>query len=334
MTFINFKKILIIRFSSFGDIVFTRSTLAPLKDSLPQSEIHWLVRSDLEGTLKSEERIDKLITFDRKKGLIGLIKLAFELRKEKYDLIYDAHNNVRSFFVRFILNTFSSSSSLKVVIRSKDRLKRILLFSFGINKFPNPYKAMESFWSPLKKELEIEGKLRPISWGDQPSEEEKRKLEGAIVLVPSAAWPKKTWPIEHWKKLIEILPQKKFIILGGPADTFCEDIRKIAPERVENWAGKFSLKESCTHAAHADYIITGDTGLQQVADLSGVKGISLMGPTAFGFTTMGLLKTMEVGLPCRPCSKDGSGGCSREIYQECMVLITPEKVAEQVLKDL
>jgi len=57
-------------------------------------------------------------------------------------------------------------------------------------------------------------------------------------------------------------------------------------------------------------------------------------PTAFGFATNENIKTLEVELDCRPCTKDGRGACSQETYQRCMVEITPEQVAESALKIL
>jgi ADP-heptose:LPS heptosyltransferase len=320
------KKVLIIRFSSFGDIIHCRSVLKPLKEQGIE-EISWLVRADLAGALEKEPFLDKRIDFNRKAGLFGLIKLAFELRKNKYDIVYDAHNNIRSMIVRLILGFWGP----RLIIRPKERWKRLLLFKFGLNRFPKPFKGMVSYWKPLKTGLDLSGQLSPQKWPIEPGINEKEILKGRIVLVPATAWPMKSWPVENWKKLVEILGKEKFIILGGPADQFCEEIKMVDPDRVENWAGRYNLQESCTLAAHADFIVTADTGLQQVADLAGRKGLSLIGPTAFGFPTMGTLKVLEADLPCRPCSKDGSGKCSRDIYQECMTLLTPEMVAKEIV---
>lgn len=319
------KKLLIIRFSSFGDIIHGRCVLAPLKEEGYSCD--WLVRSDLVGALAKDPNLNKCLSFERSVGLIGLIKLSLNLRKEQYDVIYDAHNNVRSFIVRLIICFLNRS---QLIVRSKSRIKRLLLFKFGINKFPKPFKAMESYWLPLKENLSLKGSLKTIAWPESPREEEWKILKKSIVLAPATAWPMKSWPVRHWKKLIELLPEESFILLGGPSDDFCEEIANVAPSRVVNWAGQYSLADSCIHAAHARFLITADTGLQQVADLAGVRGLSLIGPTAFGYPTLGSLKVLEVDLPCRPCTKDGRGNCEREVYQECMVEITPERVANEV----
>jgi heptosyltransferase-2 len=319
---LNSKKILIIRFSSFGDIVFAMSTLPILKDEIGDSgRIDWLVRSDMRGVLSGQNIVENIYSFERKEGLIGLINLALRLRKENYDIVYDAHANVRSFIVRRILLTFSNA---KLIIRKKERFKRFLLFKLSINKFKLPYKGMMSFFEPIASHISNDQSLKPMAWDKN---EININIKNKIILVPSAAWEMKRWPARNWSELINLLPEYHFVILGGPDDKFCEDIKQSAPDRVENYAGKLSLAESCNVISNADFVVTGDTGLAQVADLTGRKGITLIGPTAFGHPTMGSMHVLEIDLNCRPCSKDGSGKCSQEVYKKCLVDITPQEVA-------
>ncbi|MBY0416390.1 MAG: glycosyltransferase family 9 protein, partial [Bdellovibrionales bacterium] len=221
--------------------------------------------------------------------------------------------------------------------RSKARLKRVLLFTFRINTFPKPFRGIQSFIEPLKMwEIDNLGDHNFAHW-DFSSESKATVapfLESSkkIVLVPSAAWEMKRWPLPLWKKLITIMPQQEFIILGGKEDHFCEELKEVAPERVVNLAGKLSLVESCALIEKSPVVISADTGLLHVADVLGVNAISLMGPTAFGFTMGSQIITLEVDLPCRPCTKDGRGRCSQDVYQKCMVDITPEKVAATASK--
>ncbi len=322
---INNKKILIIRFSSFGDIVFAMSILPILKEEVGETgQIDWLVRSDMKGVLSGQNIVQNIHSFERSEGLIGLVKLALELRKEKYDVVYDAHANIRSFIVRRILLTFSRA---ELVIRSKERIKRFLLFKMKINKYNFPYKGMVSFFKPIQNLLQGNHILKPMKWHGNNIDID---VKGRIILVPSAAWEMKRWPARYWTELIKLLPEYEFIILGGPDDHFCEDIQRSASVRVTNLAGKLSLAQSCNIISHADYVITGDTGLAQVADLTGRSGLTLIGPTAFGHPTMGSMHVLEKELSCRPCTKDGSGRCIQNVYQKCLVDISPQEVALKV----
>lgn len=320
------SKVLVVRLSSFGDIVQCMSVLESLTQAPINGEVHWLARNDMDGIPALSNKVSKVWSFDRKEGLMGWIKLCFELRRQNFSHVYDAHNSLRSKILSWIIRPFGIGP--KFTRRSKSRLKRIMLFNFGINKFPNPFKGMISYHEPLEKW----GVQKKESFRDEWKFSEKIDHEG-IALAPSAAWEMKRWPMDHWKKLIEEMPDKKFLVLGGPADTFCEELVSVDPNRVTNLAGKLSLVESCQLVAQSPLLICADTGLIHVADLLGVKGISLMGPTAFGFATNQNIKTLEVDLDCRPCTKDGRGGCSQSVYQKCMVDIGPGQVA-QAAKEL
>ena len=153
-----------------------------------------------------------------------------------------------------------------------------------------------------------------------------------ITLVPSANWIKKRWPVKHWQMLVQLLAEYDFILLAGPADSFCKEIEDAAPERVRNLAGQTSLLESCYLVAHSRLVISADTGFLHAADLFNVPALALMGPTAFGFPTGENSTVLEIPLPCRPCTKDGSGKCKLPCYQKCMTDITPQWVASEARK--
>ncbi|CBW27199.1 putative transferase (LPS biosynthesis-related) [Halobacteriovorax marinus SJ] len=322
------NKVLIIRFSSFGDIVQCMSILPKVKENIP-GEVHWVTRSDMSSLLLLNKSVDKVWSFDKKKGFLGLLKLAWELRKENYTHVYDAHSNLRS----RVLSSFLFPPHF--IRRSKERIKRILLFTFRKNYFENPYRGIISYLTPLLKwGIEDARDFKPTEWDFSKLSIPTSFESDSIAIAPSAAWEMKRWPLDYWKRLISLNKELKFTVLGGPGDKFCEELREIDPQRVTNLAGKLSLIESCYIVSKTKLLISADTGLIHVADLLGRKGISLMGPTAFGFATGDHIKTLEVDLPCRPCTKDGRGKCSQDIWQKCMVDITPEMVSSEIKAQL
>lgn len=326
------KKILIIRFSSFGDIVQASAALSPLKLQYPDAKIDWLTRSEFSTLVQSFSLVDKVIGFDRKVGMSGLIELGKKLSIDQYDLVYDAHSNLRSFVLKQVFSFHSPQT--KICTREKNRLKRILLFYLKVNTFSWPYKGMESYLKPLIDSKLIENqKVSCGKWNLKKCENISAIpswFKEAIVLAPSAAWEMKRWPTSHWDKLIEIQPLQKFLVLGGPSDHFCEEFEKKYPERVVNLAGKLSLLESSSLVNEAKLTISADTGIIHVADSLGKKAISLIGPTAFGFCSGDHVRTLQIPLECRPCTKDGRGKCVQSIYQKCMVDITPELVLSEI----
>lgn len=325
-------KILIIRFSSIGDIIQNMSVVGGLKNHFPDAEIHWVARKDMSSFLAMDRRINRIWGFDKTTGFKGLLSLAKELKNEKFDYIYDAHSNIRSSILNLILKPTLKSSSY-FAQRSKERWKRFLLFQCAINKFPKPFRGIESYRKPLAAWGVRNFDDHYSEWVFPKAYSEKWDsliTEKTVTIVPSANWEMKRWPIAHWQKLIALLPEYRFIVLAGPTDTFCEELVDINPNRVMNLAGKSNLLESCYLISKSNFVVSGDTGFLHAADLFHINAIALMGPTAFGFPTYPTTICFEVNLPCRPCTKDGRGKCSQTLYQRCMVEITPKQVAQHI----
>jgi ADP-heptose:LPS heptosyltransferase len=328
------NKILVIRFSSFGDIVQAMSVAKLIKEEYPQSQLDWLTKTEFSNLASCCCYVDNVISFNKKDGIIGLIKLSFGLRKNNYDVVYDAHSNLRSLIIKLILKTLNFN--VKIITRAKERWNRVLLFNFRKNNFPSPYRGMKSYCAPLNLSNYKNINLKQ-DWNFKKETIEKVKSkckfldQTFILMAPSAAWKMKRWPKEHWKKLKNELKDYSIVFIGGPTDEFISTIVETSDFNCLNLSGKLNLIESSYLVSQAKVVISADTGIIHVADLLGVAGISLIGPTAFGFSTNDNIKTLEVDLACRPCSKDGRGKCDQEIYQECMVKITVEKVKEAVL---
>lgn len=316
------KRFLIIRFSSFGDIV---QCMACVPELAQTAEVDFLTKSSFAALPRLNLHISNVHAFDSKSGLIGLIKLAWQLRRRGYSVIYDAHENPRSKIVRFIMSLFTST---RVIVRPKSRWKRFLFFKFKKRDvLPMPFKGMVSFCRPVG----VTPKSQEWDFSRLISSERLHQLEsylGKVVLVPSAAWEMKRWPEEHWKELVSKLDQES-LILGGPEDHFCQKIADKS-KLANNLAGKLSLIESCYLVAKAKIVVSADTGLLHVADILGVPVIALLGPTAFGHPTFKNSIEMGVELSCRPCTKDGRGACSQTVWRKCMVDITPASVLQKI----
>ena len=314
-------KLLIIRFSSFGDIVQAMGIVDALAKE--GAEVHWATRKEFVPLVSLNANVKKVWGLNRQEGYRGLLRLGAMLKKEEYSIVYDAHSSIRSLALCKMLGSVGT----QIIRRSKQRWRRFLLFYLRKNTFPHPYKGIYSYREPLLKIFPSIDKIKPQKW-NFPESSNYPMHGDEIILCPGAAWEMKKWPLSHWKELIRQLGDIKLILLGGAKDFFCEDLRTIDPDRVVNMAGKLSLEESCHLISRAPLVIAADTGLIHVADVLGVPGIVLMGPTAFGFPSGKSVTVMEKELSCRPCTKDGRGRCSQIVWQKCMVEINPQQVAD------
>lgn len=341
--------LLVVRFSSFGDILQCLGTVNAYKNTFAAQapKVDWLCRSDFASLLQSQSQIDHVISFARKQGILGLIQLAWQLSKMPYTHLYDAHNNVRSnLFCLFFL--FFRMGKIQFIQRSKKRWQRFLFFKFRCKVLPQPYIGQISFLKPLEK------------WGIKMSKEQKEYSSSAaslklykewldqyslqpkqyIAIVASAAWPLKRWPIEYWQEIIcHYKWPLPLVFLGGSSDQFISQMlseNKINSKQnvIYDLVGKSNLELSSSICENASLVISNDTGLLHIADLSLSPCIALIGPSAFGYPKAKSSHTLETQLPCKPCSKDGSNVCTNSIQQKCMKDISVNEVYNKAMQIL
>ena len=335
------NKILIIRFSSFGDVTQALSIPSKLAELGP-SEIHWAIRQDLAPLLEGHPHIHKIWKLDRKTGLPGLWQLIRGLQKERYSHIFDAHNNLRSHLICWMLRPPLAFTRLfdppLFTRKSQKRWKRFLLFRFRINTYEKPLSGQRDLLEPLQAwGLTRESPPAPQLAVQSAAFEKVKAMLAAkgfggsfVAFAPSSAFALKRWPLDHFKKLISLEKNEKFVCLGGAEDTFIQELVAIDPSRVLNLAGQLSLQESTAAVSLCRGLVSNDTGLLHVGEQLGKKTIALMGPAPFGFPSRESTKIMELNLSCRPCSKHGQGPCVNEKFQRCLVDITPEQVQREM----
>lgn len=327
-------KILLIRFSSFGDVLQTLSVAGRLAESFPDAEIHWVARAEYHDLIATHPRVARVWTLSKGAGFRDLWRLGRELERQRFTHIYDAHNNLRSHLLGWQLNGFLGWRRLRhrFLRRSIYRFKRFLLFRFHRNHFPKPFSGQFALLEPLARwGVPTETPPTPqlhLAPADVASARARVPFERFVALAPSAAFALKRWPIEHWKRLIASMPETRFVVLGGPEDGFLEDL--VVPGRVVNFAGRLSLAQSADVIAASDALVANDTGLMHVAEQIGKPCVALMGPAPFGFPSRPRTRILEMDLACRPCSKHGQGPCVNPSFHLCMRGIGPERVAAEL----
>lgn len=312
------KKILIIRFSSIGDIVLTTPVIRCIKEQKPDLEIHFLTKASFKSILETNPNLTKIHTIDK-----DVKKVMAQLQKENFDFVVDLHNNIRSIQTKNGLG--KPSSTFK-----KLNFKKWVLVNLKIDKMPkvhvvdrymdtvaqlsikNDNKGLDYF-IPAKDEVDIN--LLPTS-----------HQSGYIGFVIGAKHFTKQLPIE---KIISICKKinKPIILLGGKEDVArAEEIEKAVGSNIYNACGKYNLNQSASIIKQASKIISHDTGLMHIAAAFKKEIISVWGNTvpSFGFTPYlpdSKSKIVEVkNLSCRPCSKIGYDKCPKGHFK-CMMEI-------------
>lgn len=323
-------KILVIRFSSIGDLTQALSIPSLIKHYHPKAELHFVTRLDLHTLLENHPHINHIWTLDRQRGLKGLLSLIRLLKKENFTHIYDAHNNVRSLLITLGLSARLSQIP-KVLRRPMMRIKRFFLIRFQINFFEKPFSGQRDLLKPLEKwhmpyflPSTPQLFLKPELLSQSLQFLTQLNNQNYIAIAPSAAYALKRWPLTHWHQLIQNNPQHQFVVLAGPSDHFTAELNVY--KNILNLTGKTNLHESAALIAQAQFVISNDTGLLHFAEQLGRPAIALMGPAPFGFPSRPSTTILEKNLSCRPCSKHGQGPCKNTQFQACMNLITAQEV--------
>lgn len=317
------------------------------------ASIDWVIRQDLTEIAALQPAIHHLWAVPRR-GLGALLTLGWKLRREGYTHIYDAHDSLRSRMLRAWIRWLRPLPP-RLLVRGKGRFRRWLFFKAGIREWqgrpliPQPYSARASYLLPLRAWGVSENLLRPSLQGGLSllaTGLREQPLEGGIplagsgappVCVPGSAWSKKNWPAAHWVSFLGLLHTRGELpavaLLGGESDAICDAVASGLTAahpglQVINLRGRTSLRGSSAWLARAPWIAAVDTGWLHLADQLGVPALALLGPTAFGFPSSisARVARLSPALSCQPCTKDGSGGCSQDVYQRCLVELTPAHV--------
>lgn len=313
------KKVLIIRFSSIGDIVLTTPVIRCVKEQLG-CEVHFLTKKSFESILVFNPHIDRLYTITKK-----VSEVSSQLKKEKYDVIIDLHKNIRSLQVRW---------ALRVPYFSFDKLNwaKWLMVNFKINHLPNVHIVDRYMATVQELGVTYDGK------GLEPLQAEEQPLEDVIVFAIGGAHATKRLPVE---KIISICAKIKqpIILIGGKDDATIGEkvVLNISDDRVINKCGKTTLQESIQLIKNAKKVITHDTGMMHIAASFQKEIISIWGNTIpeFGMTPFyaaGIDRNVTVqvkDLSCRPCSKIGFETCPKGHFK-CMIDIDETEILENL----
>ncbi len=318
-------KILVLRFSSIGDIVLTSPVVRCLKQQLDNSEIHYFTKRPFASLLQNNPHIDKVYSFEK-----NVDEVLSELKKENYDWVIDLHHNLRSMQVKRALGKPSKSFN-------KLNIEKWLLVNFKINLLPNKHIVDRYFETVahLGVKNDLKGMEFFIDHDDLVSVSSlpQEFQSGYVAFVIGAKHNTKKLPTE---KIISICKKlnRPIILVGGKEDF--EEGEKIESgvknqeSRILNTCGKYNIQQSASLIKQAEKIITHDTGMMHIAAAFRKKIISVWGNTVPEFGMYPYMpgheenfmttesKIVEVkNLPCRPCTKIGFDKCPKGHFK-CM----------------
>jgi ADP-heptose:LPS heptosyltransferase len=309
-------KVLVVRFSSIGDIVLTTPILRCLKLQLKGVELHYVTKQNFVSVIENNIYVDKV--FAIKKSLSEVIPL---LKNEKYDYVIDLHHNLRTLKLKTALGKKSFSFN-------KLNFEKFLMVNFKINKLPNQHIVDRYFETVKLLGVENDGLGLDYFFNENDSIDVNQFLphnfkDGYNALVVGGSYYTKQIPLNKLKDICES-SQLPLVLLGGKEDVYVADLlQKQFLDKTIHFCGKINLNQSASIIKQANFVITSDTGLMHIAAAFKKNIISLwgntipefgMGPYLAGPKSQ-ILQVLH--LPCRPCSKLGFHKCPKKHFK-CM----------------
>jgi ADP-heptose:LPS heptosyltransferase len=293
--------------------VLTTPVVRCLKTQIDNAEVHYVTKTQYQSILKDNPYIDKL--FFLGENLADLIQ---ELKKEKYDVVIDLHNNLRTRIIKWRLGVRSSSFN-------KLNIEKWLMVNFKINHLPD--KHIVDRYLETAKSLGIKNDALGLDYFIPEKDEvpwdwlPETHRRGFVAYAIGGQHETKKLPTERMIELCKKI-NRPIVLLGGKEDfAKGEQIRSKVQDSIFNSCGKLNLNQSASLLKKASYVFSHDTGLMHIAAALKKEVFSIWGNTipAFGMypyrTKYNVLENLQVN--CRPCSKIGFDKCPKGHFK-CM----------------
>ena len=341
------EHILVIRFSSLGDIAMTVPVVWSLANQYPDVRITVLSRGYARTLFADLAPNVNFMEADLKfeyHGIKGLNALYRRLVAKQFTKVADLHNVLRSEYLRLRFNL--GRYRVEHINKHRKDRRHLVSFKHKVKKqlptsFDNYLKVFEQLGYPVNIQQfhsifpEEGGNLNLLPKEIGP----KKNFEQWIGIAPFAAHEGKIYPTPLMHEVIRQLTQqhpKARIFLFGRGEK--ED------QHFTEWCKEFptcvfvsqhlqSMNEELILMSHLDVMLSMDSANMHLASLTGIPVVSIWGATHPYAGFMGWNQTkdnaIQADLDCRPCSIFGQKPCKRGDYA-CMNMIKPETVVEKI----
>lgn len=323
------KKILILRFSSIGDIVLTTPVVRAVKEQTG-AEVHYLTKQPFTGIVAPNPYIDRVITFQK-----DIDEVVEELKNEQYDYIIDLHHNLRTLRLKRKLKRSAKSFP-------KLNIQKFLYVRLGWKMMPDLH-IVDRYFETVRH-LGVNNDQKGLDYFIPESEEVDVTSflpeifhTGYIAIAMGAQFATKRLPLEKLEELVHKI-QLPVVLLGGKEDELTgNQLAAIAPSNVFNAAGKCTLGQSASLVKQSVCLVTHDTGLMHIGSAFKKRIFSIWGNTT---PELGMYPYLpgegselfeQKELSCRPCSKIGYQKCPKGHFK-CMNDQNIDEIATKVRK--
>lgn len=341
----DFRRILIIKPSSMGDVIHALPTLSALRRTFPSASITWLVKRQWAGLLERAEELDRV--WPLAPSLSGWLSQVPRLRAASFDLVVDLQGLFRSGAIAWLTGCparigFANARegsplfyTCKVPVPAPDlhAVDRYLLVAAALGA------DVGSFY---REGPHTNFRLR-VRLADREEVAGLLSRHGVQVSSPwiamnvSARWPTKRWPPEFFAAAADRIQEEKLgtvVLIGGPDERAASQaVRGLMRTVPVDLTGETTPGLLPALLESASVLLTNDSGPMHIAAAVGTPVVAIFGPTSP--TRTGPYgkghRVLATQIPCSPCF---SRTCRNRIQLECLTSITPDEAIGAVRDQL
>lgn len=263
-------RILVLRFSSLGDVALSVPVIMSVLDNNKNVHIHYVTPKFMHDIFPQHPRLE-LLDFDKKtkhKGVFGLYGLLQSIDLNKYDVIADLHGVLRT----KLLTTASILRGKKVFSIYKDRKNRNNLIQ-GKNDQPLRHitEKYADVFRKMNLKVDLDHQLKDLLF-------ESKTFSESIGLAPFARHQGKMYPKDKLKKVVEILSKSYPIIIFGDKHEL-ETVKSWRNIENVSFCEGNNLKEELKIMSRLQLMLSMDSANMHLASLVGVPVVSVWGVT-------------------------------------------------------
>jgi heptosyltransferase-2 len=318
--------LLVIRLSSFGDVVLAEPVTRVLKTRYAGSQVTFAVCREYAGLPVLFSSVDKVLAYS-KQGPESCPDFA----GRAYDIVIDLQANRHS---RRIISGLRPSRILRY---KRPRLGRFFtVYLPRLWKGPQPHTISTYFRTMEPLGIRYSDEVPKVT-PDPRMVAEARALVGqgpVVGICPGSSSEHKSWGDERFARLVSLVTGKhKALLVGSGQDRPAIErvLRSIPGCEAKVFVGE-NVGMIAALLALCRITVTNDSGLMHLAGAVGSRPVAIFGPTSplLGFAPVAegaVVLSLELG--CSPCSFHGNKPCRLD-RRYCMEGITPEHVASVV----
>ncbi len=306
-------------------------------------QMDFLVKDTYADLVRGNPHVTRVLAFPANGTLSELLELRRRVRRERYDLILDIHDSLRSRLLCAGAAEVRRVNKRKLARFALVHFKKDLYRWFGgapgvAERYLETVRGLGVEDDGLGPELFLPPEAA-VRAGEILEEAGLGAGQMAIGLCPSARHFTKIWPAIRFVEAGAALASRHgapVVVFGGDEEADrCREIAAAVNRRsgfpAVTAAGRTSLLETAAIMDRCAVVVTNDTGLMHLASARGRPVVAVFGSTTrqLGFFPQGGNSRVveHASLSCRPCTHIGRQRCPLRHFR-CMLEISPALVVD------